>query len=216
MPDTPRPAEQKKSVAVLYGPSASQTRVISERIAHNLRASGFPAESVNLQGLAEFDLSRCIAAVLLAPVHQGKHEQAVVDFVKAHRAELGRLPVAFISSTIETGAAPAEDGAGRLAQFEGDGEKAPNPFFAETGWHPTRIKSFAGAISYTHYNFFVRIALKLLAPKGGAGTDSGGVRREAGWDALDVFVNEFVREIRAARPALDRPSSRSSAAEPAT
>ena len=114
MPETPRRAEERKSVAVLYGPSAGQTRVISERIAHNLRAAGFPAESINLQGLAGFDLSRCIAAVLLATVHQGKHEQAVVDFVKTPRAELDRLPVAFISSTTEKDPAPPEDMESRI------------------------------------------------------------------------------------------------------
>lgn len=48
MLDTPSRAEQKKLVAVLYGSSASQSRAISERIAGNLRASGFSAESVNL------------------------------------------------------------------------------------------------------------------------------------------------------------------------
>ena len=215
MPETPRRAEERKLVAVLYGPSAGQTRVISERIAHNLRAAGFPAERINLQGLAGFDLSRCIAAVLLAPVHQGKHEQAVVDFVKTHRAELDRLPVAFISSTTEKDPAPPEDMAGKRARFEGDVQMAPNPFFAETGWQPARVKSFAGAISYTHYNFFVRIALKLLAPKGREGAQAG-VRREAGWDALDVFVEEFVQEIRAARPALDESSGGPSETEPAT
>jgi menaquinone-dependent protoporphyrinogen oxidase len=216
MPNTSRPAEQKKTVAVLYGSSASQTRAISERIAGNLRASGLPADSVNLQGLAEFDLSRCVAVVLLAPVRQGKHEQAVVDFVKTHRAELDRLPVAFISATIEAEAAPPEDSGGKLAQFDGDVQMTPNPFFAETGWRPTRVKSFGGAISFTRYNLFVRIALKLLAPKGAAGAGSGGVRREAGWDALDLFVSEFVREIRAARPAFDGPSLRPSETEPAT
>jgi menaquinone-dependent protoporphyrinogen oxidase len=215
MLDLPRSAEQKKHVAVLYGSSASQTRVISERIASRLRACGYPAESINLQKLEGFDLSGCIAAVLLAPVQQGKHEQAVVDFVKRHRAELDRLPIAFISSTMESGAAPP-DAAGKLEPFEGDAPLAPNPFFAETGWHPRRVKSFSGAISYTQYNFFVRMALKLLAPKGTVGAQDGGARREAGWDALDIFVSEFVGEIRAARPASDEPSSRPSAIEPAT
>lgn len=154
--------------------------------------------------------------MLLAPLHQGKHEQAVVDFVKTHRAKLDGLPVAFISATFETEPAPPEDESGRLAQFEGDVQMAPNPFFAETGWHPTRVKSFGGAISYTRYNFLVRIAMKLLAPRGGADRDTGGVRRESGWDALDVFVNEFVQEIRAARPALDEISGSSSATEPVT
>ena len=133
-----------KPVAVFYGSSTSHTRAIAERVADDLRACGFPAESHNLEGLTGFDLNRFVAAVLLAPAHQGKHEQALVDFVKTHRVELDRLPVAFISATVsEPGTRPSPDAPESRGQFAGDVQMAPNPFFAETGWHPTRIKSFA-------------------------------------------------------------------------
>jgi menaquinone-dependent protoporphyrinogen oxidase len=198
MPNASAVVKQRKPVAVLYGASTSQTRVIAERVAERLRACEFPAHVHSVWGLEQFDLAHCSGVVLAAPVRQGQHEQAVVDFVKTHRAELDRLPVAFISATIEAAAQPPPDARERPGQFEGDVQMAPNPFFAETGWHPTRVKSFAGAISYTQYNFFVRIVLKLLAPRGGAGTDTGRDRPEVTWDALDVFVNEFVREIQEA------------------
>jgi menaquinone-dependent protoporphyrinogen oxidase len=196
MPDTPAVVKQLKPVAVLYGASTSHTRVIAERVADDLRACGFPVQVHSVWGLEQFSLARCSGAVIAAPVRQGQHEQAMVDFVKTHRAELDRLPVAFISTTIEAGAQPPPGAPAGMGQFEGDVQMAPNPFFAETGWQPTRVKSFAGAVSYTHYNFFVRIAMKLLAPKRAAGTDTGRPREDASWDALDVFVNEFVREIR--------------------
>lgn len=199
MPDTPRPAKQRKPVAVLYGASNNHTRVIDERVADHLRACGFPVQMHSVWGLEQFHLTHCCAAVLVARVQQGKHEEAMVDFVKAHRSELDRLPVAFISATVsDAPAQPPPDAPETLGQFEGDVQVAPNPFFAETGWHPTRIKSFAGAISYTRYNFLVRIAMKLLAPKGGARTGTGRDRQQAGWDALDAFVNDFVREIQEA------------------
>ena len=201
MPNVSAVARQEKPVAVLYGASSSHTLAIAERVKGNLHANGVPAESHNLEGLKAIDLKRYAAAALLAPVHQGKHAQSVVDFVKSHRTELERTPVAFISIALsETGDVvnPVAPG-----QFEGDVQIAPNPLFAETGWRPMRVKSFAGAISYTRYNFFVRIAMKLLAGKEGAARNASRGYDHTDWSALDVFVQEFVWEI---REAADRPS----------
>jgi menaquinone-dependent protoporphyrinogen oxidase len=207
MQDTPAVFSQRKPVAVLYGASTDHTSAIAERVAAGLRACGFPVEIHSVRGLAAFDLGRCVGAVLAASMDVGQHDEAMVEFVKAHREELDRLPVAFISITLsETGAQRPDDASERRDQFEGDVQMAPNPFFA-AGWLLTRIKSFAGSIVYTRYNFFVRIAMKLLAPKQGAG-GAAGDQPDARWDALDVFVNEFVEEIDAAEvPAPTEPPS---------
>jgi menaquinone-dependent protoporphyrinogen oxidase len=199
MPDTTAVGKERKPVAVLCGDSTAHARVICERVADDLRTSGFPVELYRLQNLQEADLSRYAGAVLLAPIVRGKHGQAVVDFVKAHRTELDRMPLAFISIALsEKGDPLPPDAPGRLGQFEGDVQMAPNPLFAETGWRPTRVKSFAGAISYTRYNFFVRMAMKLLAGKEGAARNASRGYDKTDWSALDVFVQEFVWEIQPA------------------
>ena len=203
MPDRPIPVTPKKPVAVFYGASTSHTRVIAERVAEDLRACGLPVRMHSVWGVEPVDLGRCVAAVIVAPVHSGMHERAMVNFVKVHRAQLERLPVAFISATAtatlrEAGGQTIGDAPESRAQFEGDVQTESNPFFAETGWHPARLSAFAGSISYTRYNFLVRWIMKLLAPKGGAGASirqgPGGAQEDAGWDALDVFVREFARE----------------------
>jgi menaquinone-dependent protoporphyrinogen IX oxidase len=197
MPNAPAVAKQPKPVAVLYGASTRHTRAIAERVKATLLAHGFPVEAHSLQGLTGFHLGRRIATALLAAVERGKQEQTVVDFVKAHRTELDRMPVALISIALGEAGDPVTPAVpGRLGQFEGDVQKAPNPFFAATGWHPTRLKSFAGTISYTRYNFFVRLVMRLLGGKERAEADMARGRDNAGWDALDVFVAEFVQEIR--------------------
>ena len=114
MPNVSVAARQQKPVAVLCGGSTSHTLAIAERVTANLQANGVPAESHNLERLKDLDLSRCAGAALLAPVEHGKHAQAVVDFVKAHRAELDRLPVAFISVSL------AETGGQVLGAFDGE------------------------------------------------------------------------------------------------
>jgi menaquinone-dependent protoporphyrinogen oxidase len=217
-----KPLEKRKPVAVFYGASTSHTRAIAECMAEDLRACGFPVRTHSVWGLEPVDLGRCAAAVIVAPVHSGMHERAMVNFVKVHRAQLDRLPVAFISATLrEAGGQAPGDAPESHAQFESDVRTESNPFFAETGWHPAQLSSFAGAISYTHYNFLVRWIMKLLAPKGGAGARTrqgpGGAQKDAGWDALDVFVQEFARENCApANPDAAGPAAASRTVKPAS
>jgi menaquinone-dependent protoporphyrinogen oxidase len=185
-----KPAERPKPVAVFYGASSRHARTIAERVGDDLRARGLSVQMHSVWGLEPFDLGRCAAAMIVAAVHRDKHENAMVEFVKAHRTELERMPVAFISTALgEAESRPFREPPQGRAQFEGDVQMANNPFFAETGWRPMRMSSFAGAISYTRYNFFVRWMMKLLAPKHGAGAID---REAAGWEALDVFVEDFV------------------------
>jgi menaquinone-dependent protoporphyrinogen oxidase len=207
MPDPSALAVQRKAVAVLYGASASHARVISQRVAEDLRGHGYPAESHNLQDLAGFDLSRCVAAVFLAPVPMGDDEKALVDFVKTHRPALERLPAAFLSlAQSKVAAERREDAQERQARLVDDTRKLLDRFFSETGWSPARVHPLAGAVSYTRYHFLVRWAMKLLAGKSGPTPDPS---RED-WGAVDDFVNDFVQEIRAASP----PWSESSEAKP--
>lgn len=222
--DQPQPVKKAKPVAVFYGASSRHTRTIAERIATDLLACGVPVQMHNVWGLEPCNLDLCAGAMIVAPVHMGSHELAMVNFVKVHRAELEHLPVAFIGATLGESASPESrdnpydpqpsGDAGQLnghvqsgpAQFDGDVQMVSNPFFAETGWQPSRISSFSGVISYTRYNVFVRWMLKILAPKIGPGDGPGArfdvERKELGWDALDVFVEEFVRgSCAAASPA---------------
>jgi menaquinone-dependent protoporphyrinogen oxidase len=199
------PAEVKehKPVAVLYGSSTNPARVISQRVAESLRAHGFPTESHSLQDVKGLDLSRCVAAVLVSPVPMGDDEKAVMDFVKAHRSDLERLPAAFVSLALgRADAEPREEMQDRQGRQVADTRELLDRFFAETCWHPGSVHPLAGAVSYTHYNFVVRWCLKLLAGKQGPRPDSS---RED-WEAVDDFVNEFVQEIRAASPATAMPS----------
>ena len=196
MPNT-HVVRQKKPVAVLYGASASHARMISQRVEDDLREHGYPTESHNLQDLAGFDFSRCVAAVLLAPVPMSDDEKALVDFVKVHHSALERLPAAFITlARGEVGAERREDAQERHARLVDDTRKLLDRFFSETGWSPARVHPLAGAVSYTRYHFLVRWAMKLLAGKSGPTPDPS---RED-WAAVDDFVNDFVQEIRAASP----------------
>src|SRR5262245_53828872 len=118
--------------AVFYATKEGQTKRIAERIASDVRDSGFDADVYNVKQvktLALSDWSRYDAAFVAASVHAGHHEPEMIAFVKRHHRELERLDAAFISVTLsqagaEDPAAPPE----RQQQARADAEREIDVF----------------------------------------------------------------------------------------
>ena len=68
-------------------------------------------------------------------IHMGKHQDHVVDFVRANRFALERLPSAFFSVSL-------------AARRHGDAEAYVANFEQQTGWRPTKVGLFSGALLY--------------------------------------------------------------------
>jgi len=120
----------------------------------------------------------------------------MLQFVKKHRGELECLPTAFLSVTLsEAGAERSDVTTEENAQFVADVQKVLDRFFAETGWHPERVKPVAGALLYTQYNFLIRFVMKRIAKHAGGSTDTSRDYEYTDWVALDRFVAELVEEF---------------------
>jgi menaquinone-dependent protoporphyrinogen oxidase len=138
------------------------------------------------------DLGGYQAAIVLASVHLGKHEREMETFVKDHRAELERMPTAFLSVSLSE--ADAEDATSppeRRAKAKADAKAMIDAFCQGTGWHPRSVKPVAGALRYTKYNFLVRFVMKRIAKQNGSSTDTSRDHEFTDWVALDRFVNEL-------------------------
>jgi menaquinone-dependent protoporphyrinogen oxidase len=137
-----------KQVAVLYATREGHTGRIADYIAADLRRLGCEPVICNLrdEGAGSI-LEKADAAIVAGSVHAGRHEAELVDFVKTHRAELESKPAAFLSVTLsETGAEDAARAPEERARFAADVQTVIDGFFAETGWHPQRVKPVAGAL----------------------------------------------------------------------
>ena len=194
------PVDQREPVAVLYGAASQPAVVIAEHLASGFQRRGLAVELRGLRDVATLNLKHFAAAVLIAPVPRDSDEKHFLEFVRAQRDALERMPVAYISMSapVESRVGTREvtlqdDGTGeRSAQFVNDTRASLDRIFAETGWRPSRHWPIAGSITYMRYNFVVRRILKFLAK--GELKPSG---RLDDWKALDAFLDEFVREIRA-------------------
>ena len=179
-------------VGILYATREGQTRRIVEHIADALRIRGIPADVRNLAATPPPNPACYTAVILAASVHSGRHEAEMLKFVKRYRAELDRIPTAFLSVTLsEAGAERVSATPEEHARFAADVQRVLDDFFEAAEWRPLRMKPVAGALLYTKYNFLLRFVMKQIAKKAGAETDTSRDYEYTDWAALDKFVDEF-------------------------
>lgn len=191
-----------KRVVVLYATREGQARRIAEHAASTLRAAGLEVDVHDVGHLPpELALGGYAAAVLASSVHLHRHEREMVAFVKAHRAELERLPTAFLSVSL------SEAGAERLASTPAQRAKGARgagamleAFFRETGWRATHAWPVAGALLYPKYGPVTRLVMREIARLSGGDTDTSRSYEYTDWEALDRFMEQLVERIHAPPP----------------
>src|SRR5215208_1114510 len=171
-------------VLIPYGTSEGLTARISEYVADVIRGHGHEADAVDLKGSVDPEPDDYDAMIVGASIHMGKHEDYVRDFVRENRNALERLPSAFFSVSMA-----AHD---NMEEAQGYIEE----FVRETGWRPSKVGLFGGALLYTHYGFIKRHVMKKIArDKGNPDTDTSRDYVYTEWDGVKHFVEEFLGKL---------------------
>lgn len=191
-----------KSVLVLYATHEGYSGRIANYVSAALKAHDLVTHVVNAANAGTgFSPAECSAAILIASVHGSRHKREMIEFVKRYRADLERIPTAFLSvSLTEAGAENAGAPPERRAEASADVRRMLETFLAETGWRPTFVRPVAGALAYSKYNFFMRYVMKQIARKAGGDVDTSRDYEYTDWKALDRLVEELVPAI--AEPVL--------------
>jgi menaquinone-dependent protoporphyrinogen oxidase len=189
-----------KPAAVVYATRAGHTRRIADAIARGLGKQGLSTRLIDLGEQApSAGLEGFGSVVVAAPVRMGRFAPQVVTFVKKHRSELERMPSAFVAVSLsEAGVEHTEATAKRRAKLADYVRRVNERFFRQTGWHPTRIKSVAGALAYSRYNSLLRPLMQYFARRCGGSTDTSRDHEYTDWGALSQTVDAWAKEILAA------------------
>jgi menaquinone-dependent protoporphyrinogen oxidase len=173
-------------IYIPYGSVEGQTAQIVEYVADVIRAHGHDAQIVDLKHSGDTIPDGQDAVIVAASVHMGKHEKFVVDFVRKNRAELERLPSAFISVSLAA---------------HGDHHEAETfvqEFTEQTSWRPPHVGIFSGALLYTHYNFLKRQMMKKIAKdQGSPDLDTSRDYVYTEWDGVKRFTEDFLAGVAA-------------------
>ena len=191
-----------KPILVLYATREGHTRHLAAHLGVTLGAQRLSSDLVDAAHIPDgFSLTNYSAAIIAASIHLGKHEREMTKFVKQHVAELERMPNAFISVSLsEAGAEDQNASPDMRAKARADVKQMIGAFLAKTGWHPLHVRAVAGALMYRKYNFVVRYALKGIARKAGAPTDTSRNYQFTDWAELDRLVVELVQNVSAEMP----------------
>lgn len=173
------------SVLIVYASTDGHTALVANFIADVLRAHGHTTEPVDVRHLSQQGAASHDATLVGSPVHVGKHDKRIVEYVKAQRGALDRLPSGLFSVSL---AAYGDDGEARaqLTRFE-----------AQTGWHPRSVALVAGALPYTKYGPFKRLLMKSIAKRkpGHLDTDTSRDHVYTDWDAVRRFADGFAEQL---------------------
>jgi menaquinone-dependent protoporphyrinogen oxidase len=113
----------------------------------------------------------------------GRYQAPLVHYAQVHHERLNAMPSAFLSVSLSAAGESPDDWAGV--------EECLATFKAETGWTPGRVHQAAGAIRYSQYDFFKRLALQAIARKRGLKTVRSHDYDLTDYDALRAFATGF-------------------------
>lgn len=174
------------NILIVFGTTEGHTLHLCEYIRDFLREAGDAVtlvEASRAPGPDRFDV-----CFLAGSLHVGGYQAELVDYVRARQNELASKPAAFLSVSLSAaGASPSDwDGLQEcVAKFE-----------HATHWRPTEVHHVAGAIRYSRYDFFRRLALKYIAGKRGLETVASRDYDLTDYYELKDFVLRFAADYR--------------------
>jgi menaquinone-dependent protoporphyrinogen oxidase len=180
---------------MVYGTTEGQTQKVARFVAAQFAEKGHQTQVLNaIDSTAATNPRDFDAVIVAASLHAGHYQAAVIDFVGTHLAAIDERPNAFLSISLAAASSDEDDVQGL--------KRCVTEFTRQTGWKPRRIHHVAGAFRYTSYDFLKRWAMKYIAHRKGAPTDTSRDHELTDWMDLARFVDTFLAERVAARPAV--------------
>lgn len=173
-------------ILIVYGTTEGHTRELSEFVADCLRRDGHDVSVRDAGGKDQIPDPRQYDLVFLAAsLHVGRYQARLIEFARVHNDVLNEKPAAFISVSLSAAGENPDDWEGL--------DQCVARFLNETMWKPSALYHAAGAIRYSQYDFFKRLAIKFIAARRGQHTVTSRDYDLTDYDALKMFVSQFVK-----------------------
>ena len=167
-------------ILLLYHSVYGHTVKISEFMRDELARRGDTLEMRPLeQGAA--DASAFDALLIGASIRHGKHNPAVIEFIRVNKPLLDGMPSAFFSVSL-------------VARKPHKNTPQTNPyvreFLARSPWQPKLVGVFGGVLDYQRYGVFDRYAIRFIMTLTQGPTDLHTNVEFTNWDAVRAFAGE--------------------------
>ena len=170
---------------IAYATTDGMTARVAERIAEAARASGCDADVVDTAALPrDFDPNRYDRILVGASMHAQGYQRAAKRFVQRYGDGLRSRHSGFFSVCLSIlSNNPEERAASR---------RIAEQFPAKLGWKPDIVEIIPGALLFSRYGFFRRVAMKAIAKKEMGAVDASRDTIFTDWAAVGRFAREFV------------------------
>jgi menaquinone-dependent protoporphyrinogen oxidase len=174
-------------ILIVYGTTEGHTRDLSDFVAGCLKTAGHEVDfRDSASGSDHVNPGDYDAVLVAASLHVGSYQPAVVEFARLYHETLNAAPSAFISVSLSAAGVNPHDWEGL--------EQCVSRFLHETMWRPKAVHHAAGAIRYSQYDFFKRLAIKFIASQRGQATVMSRDYDLTDYAALKTFALGFIRE----------------------
>ncbi len=165
-------------ILLLYSSVYGLSRRISERLQAHLARQGVAAEIAAITDAGP-DPAAFDAIVIGASIRHGKHNPAVMDFIRKHLALLQSKPSAFFSVNL-------------VARKPTRNTRETNPylrrFMAQSPWQPKLQGVFAGELDYARYGPLDRRMMQFVMWLNKGPTDPTTKVEFTDWNAVEGFA----------------------------
>lgn len=167
---------------LIYHGIYGHTRKICEALREELAKLGHNAEIVSLAECEDSCLDASEAIVIGAAIRNGKHNSAVLEFIRTRRDLLESRPSGFFSINL-------------VARKPEKNRPETNPyvkaFLARSPWRPKLVGVFAGNLDYRRYRFMDRHIIRFIMTLTGGPTDLDTRVEFTDWNRVREFAGEI-------------------------
>lgn len=171
-------------ILIAFATTEGQTRKIAEHIALYARERNQStklydtASRADIPTVDDFD-----KLIVVASVHEGRHQESAINFACAHRDQLRRKSSALVSVSLSAA----------MADGQAEAQHYADRFMSTTGWSPAKTLLLAGALFLSKCDYFQRQVLKHILAKLGDDLDQD-FYEFTNWADLDNFIDHFLRD----------------------
>jgi menaquinone-dependent protoporphyrinogen oxidase len=170
---------------IVYATTDGMSARIAQRTGDAARAAGSSADVLNASALPRgFDPRRYDGILVGASMHAQGYQRAATRFVRRYEQALRTRPSGFFSVCLSILSANPKE----RAKSRQIAERFP----AKLGWRPDVVEIIAGALMFSRYGFFRRMAMEAIAKKEMGSVDATRDTVFTNWDAVDRFARGFV------------------------
>jgi menaquinone-dependent protoporphyrinogen oxidase len=178
-----------KRIAIVFSSATGQTKKIARYLEEKIQQSGFSTVLIDADLEPQVSLPSSIDGIIYGtPVYRSRYRPTLLAWSQRHVRELEHVPSAFFTVSLNA--------ADRREQARPDDEALLRDFFRQTRHVPAFAASFAGALKYREYSWFIRWIMRTKSKRAGGDTDTSRDYEYTNWEQVDAFANDFLADRR--------------------